>query len=264
MARPIRVRHVSRPEHFERPEQGRRGFAAADGDADGFEHLAGFDSEAFGRAAQGGFEAIVRELGLREDVRGLFEYVQGQGGVALFRDQFGCGIGREFVGEEEVGGGEHVVEKADALADERRDFRHFLRLDGIAGGEDDREQPCCQNFDRQGADVFGVQPDGFGIEGVGFGEVHERVAAVHAFEGKSLDEFVESHLLAVVAGRPAEQAEEIDEAFGQEARVAVGDDGDDRAVFAFRELAAIGRDEKREMRELRGGGIRRLRRSGRA
>ncbi len=184
--------------------------------------------------------------------RRLFEDLQRQGGIALFRDQLACGIGREFVGEEEIGGCQHVIQEADALADERRDLRHFLRLDGITGIENERQQPFRKFFDGQRADVFGVQPDGFGIEGVRFGEVHERVAAVHAFEGESLDEFVESHLLAVIAGRPAEQAEEIDEAFGEEARVAVGGHRDDRAVLALGELAAIGRDEQREMRELRG------------
>ena len=32
-------------QNFERSEQRRRGFAAADGDADRFEHLSGFDAE---------------------------------------------------------------------------------------------------------------------------------------------------------------------------------------------------------------------------
>ena len=58
-------------------------------------------------------------------------------------------------------------------------------------------------------------------------------------------------LLAVVFGRPAEQAQEIDESLRQKSGVAIGGDGNHRAVPPLRELAAIGRDQQRQMRELR-------------
>ncbi len=44
----------------------------------------------------------------------------------------------------------------------------------------------------------------------------------------------------------------------KETGVAIGGDADDRAVLAFRKLGAVGRDQEREMRELRQGGVRRL------
>ena len=77
---------------------------------------------------------------------------------------------------------------------------------------------------------------------------------------KSCGEFVEGEEFAIVFGRPAEEAEEIDEGLGQEAGVAISGDADDGAVLALGELGAIGRDEQREMRELRGCDAERLQR----
>ena len=68
---------------------------------------------------------------------------------------------------------------------------------------------------------------------------------------KSLGEFLARHQLAIVLGRPAEQAEEIHERVREETGIAIGGDGNDRAVNALRELGSIGRDEQREVRELR-------------
>ena len=56
-----------------------------------------------------------------------------------------------------------------------------------------------------------VEPDGLGIEGIFFGEVHDGVGAVDVFESEGGGELVEGQELAVVLGRPAEQAEEVDE-----------------------------------------------------
>ncbi len=67
---------------------------------------------------------------------------------------------------------------------------------------------------------------------------------------KAAVELVESEKLAVVLGRPAEQAEEVDESLGQKAGIAIGGDADDGAVLALGELGAIGGDEQGEMREL--------------
>ncbi len=61
---------------------------------------------------------------------------------------------------------------------------------------------------------------------------------------------VESEKLAVVLGRPAEQAEEVDEGLGQEARIAIGGDADDGAVLALGEFGAVGGDEQGQMGEL--------------
>ena len=98
--------------------------------------------------------------------------------------------------------------------------------------------------------MLGVEPDGFGIEGVIFSKVDDGIGAVDAFESESGGELVESEELAVVLGRPAEEAEEIDEGLGQEAGIAIGGDADDGAVLALGELGAIGGDQQGEMGEL--------------
>ena len=99
--------------------------------------------------------------------------------------------------------------------------------------------------------MLGVEPDGLGIEGIFFGEIDDGVGAVDAFERESGGEFFEGQELAVVLGRPAEQAEKIDEGLGQKAGIAIGGDADDRAVLALGELGAVGRDQQGKMRELR-------------
>ena len=105
--------------------------------------------------------------------------------------------------------------------------------------------------DGQGADVLGIEPDGLGIEGICFVEIDDGVGAIDAFQGEGRGQLRQGEEVAVVLGRPAEQAEEVDECLRQKAGVAIGGDADDRAVAALGELGAIGRDQQREMRELR-------------
>ena len=111
---------------------------------------------------------------------------------------------------------------------------------------------CAAKFGGgQGADVFGIEPDGLRVEGIFFGEVDDGVGAVDAFEGEEGGEFFEREELAVVFGRPAEEAEEIDEGVREKSGVAIGGDGDDGAVVALGELGAVGGDEQRQVGELR-------------
>ena len=112
-------------------------------------------------------------------------------------------------------------------------------------------EAAAEFFDGQGADVLGVEPDGFGIEGIFFGKIHHRIGAVDAFEGEQAANLVQSQELAIVLGRPAEQTKEVDEGLGQKAGIAIGGDADHRAVFALGELGAVGRDQQRQMGELR-------------
>ncbi len=49
-------------QNFQRAEQRRRGLAAANGDADRLEHLAGFDAQFFRGGAQRGFQSIMRKF----------------------------------------------------------------------------------------------------------------------------------------------------------------------------------------------------------
>src|SRR5208337_4986993 len=127
-----------------------------------------------------------------------------------------------------------------------RDLQHFFGRHVESGFAHDRQQALAQVFNRQPANVLGVQPERFGIEGI-FGrgqqiprfarndnlvgswqllEVHHRIRAVDALERDGVNEFLAAHLGAVVFRRPAQQAEEIDERLGQESGVAVrGDAG---------------------------------------
>ena len=100
-------------QRFERPEQRRRGFAPADRDANGLEHLTGFDAEFPGGGAQRVFEACVgKAVGAGcEHVFRLFQNADGERGVGLFGNQFGGIVGRQFRREEEICRREHFVER---------------------------------------------------------------------------------------------------------------------------------------------------------
>src|SRR6185437_14142922 len=74
-------------EDFEGAEERGRGLASADGDADGLEHLAGFDGERSGGGTEGSFEAVVRELSRGESFERLGEHTRGQDSIAFFRNQ---------------------------------------------------------------------------------------------------------------------------------------------------------------------------------
>ena len=112
--------------------------------------------------------------------------------------------------------------------------------------------------------MLGVEPERLGIEGIFLGEVDDGVAAVDALERERVDQFLARHLLAIVLGRPAEQAQEVDERVRQKAGIAIGGDADHGPVVALRELGAVGRDQQRQMREVGGVDAERPRRSGRA
>ncbi len=97
--------------------------------------------------------------------------------------------------------------------------------------------------------MFGVKPEGFGVEGFFLGEVDDGVGAVDAFEGEEVDDFVAGELFAIVLGGPAEEAEEIEEGLGKEAGVAVGGDRYDGSVDALGKLHPVGRHEQRQVGE---------------
>ncbi len=106
-------------------------------------------------------------------------------------------------------------------------------------------------IDGQGAEMLGVEPHGLVIERNFLSEIHDSIGAIDVFEGEEAGELVEGEELAVVFGRPAEQAEEVDERVREKSGVAIGGDADDGAVAALGELGAVGGDEQGQMRELR-------------
>ncbi len=183
--------------------------------------------------------------------RGL-KNAAGQRGIASLR---GISSGGSY-------GGSSGTKKKSAAETASRSSLMRSRMSGVTARSFSGEawKPACSKkgwrralscVDGQGADVLGVEPDGLGIEGIFFSEVDDGVGAVDAFEREGGGEFVESEELAIVLGRPAEQAEEVDESLRQEAGVAIGGDADDGSVFALGEFGAIGGDQQRKMRELR-------------
>ena len=71
-----------------------------------------------------------------------------------------------------------------------------------------------------------IEPDRLGIERIFLCEIHDGICAVHVLKRESGSELVESEELAVVLGRPAQQAKKVDESLGEEAGIAIGGDAD--------------------------------------
>ena len=97
--------------------------------------------------------------------------------------------------------------------------------------------------DGQGADVLTVEADGFRVERIFFGEIDDGVGAVDVFEGEGGGQLFEGQELAIVFGRPAEEAEEVDEGVGKESGIAVSRHANDGSVLALGELGAVGGDQ---------------------
>ena len=76
---------------------------------------------------------------------------------------------------------------------------------------EERRELAAEFLDAEGADVLGVEPDGLWVEGVFFGKIDNGVGAVDVFQREGRADLVQGHELAVVFGRPAEEAEEVDE-----------------------------------------------------
>src|ERR1035438_10562445 len=99
--------------------------------------------------------------------------------------------------------------------------------------------------------MLGVEPDGLWIEWVFFAEIYDGVGAVDALKSECSSKFVECEEFAVILGRPAEEAEEVDEGLRQEAGIAVGGDADHGTMLALGKFGAIGGDEQGQVCKLR-------------
>ena len=195
-------------------------------------------------------ERVVIERRRGKHLPGLLKDAAGKRGIALLRDQFGRVIRGKLVDKEKIGGGDSIAKQLDALANQRGDGEEPFGRRMEAGPLEERLQFAAELLDGKGADVFSVQPYGLGIERIFLSEIDDGVGAVDALKRESGDELVEGEELAVVLGRPAEKAEEVDECLGQKSGVAIGGDADDGSVPALGEFGAIRGDEQGEMREL--------------
>src|SRR5581483_1083575 len=127
----------------------------------------------------------------------------------------------------------------------------------------DAEKAIAELVFRQGADVLGIQPDRFRIKHL-LGrssrllEIDDRIGPIDTLKREGIDQFRNAHLLAIVLGRPPQQAQKIDECVWQEASVSVGGYADHGAVPPFGQFGTVGRDQQGEMSELRRGKARGL------
>ena len=174
----------------------------------------------------------------------------GQGRIALLWNQLGRVIRGKFFHKEKIGRCDCIVQQLDTFADERSDGEQFFRRGIEAGLLQERLDAGAKLLDGQRADMLGVEPDGLRIKRVFVTKVNNSVGAVDALECKRRGKLFECEELAVVFGRPAEQAEEVDESLGEESGIAIGGDADYGAMFPFTQLGAVGGDEQREMGEV--------------
>src|SRR6185437_1309223 len=117
--------------------------------------------------------------------------------VSFLGDQLGGVVGRELIEEEEICSRDGVAQQLDALANERGDGAELFRGGMKAGLVEEGLQLAAEVLDEHGADVLGVEPDGFRIKGIFIREVDDGVGAVDSFESEGGGEFVESEELAV-------------------------------------------------------------------
>ena len=142
----------------------------------------------------------------------MLEDAAGHGGIAaLLRDQLRWVIRGEFGEEEKVGGGGGFAEQPDALTDQPSDGEQLFRRRLKAGDSEEGLEQAAELIDGEGAEMLGVEPDGFGVEGISFGKIDDGVGAVDVFEGEERANLIDGKEFAGVLGRPAEQAEKVDE-----------------------------------------------------
>src|SRR5581483_4861303 len=243
-------------QYFERLKQRRRVLAAANCHPNGLKHLARFDAEFLRSPAKRVIERVMLEVGVREQVARAFQNSVRHGLVALLWNQFGEVIRSQLIHKKEIGHGEDVAQQLDPLPDQVRYLQHLARIDLESRLSHDAEKAIAELVFRQGADVLGIQPDRFRIKHL-LGrssrllEIDDRIGPIDTFKREGIDQFRNAHLLAIVLGRPPQQAQKIDECVWQEASVSVGGYADHGAVPPFGQFGTVGRDQQGEMSELR-------------
>ncbi len=169
---------------------------------------------------------------------------EGEGlfGGAFFGDE-DFGRRHDVVGEEEVGEVAELAEGFDAGLDERGDLLEV----GVA--EDGLAQGCVELFGGEGADVFAVEPLEFGEveDGAAEADVFDVEVGDHVGEGEDVGlaglccgwlRCVGGGAFCVWCGHAAaHEAEEVDDGFGEEAGLAVVDEGD--GVFALGDFGFV-------------------------
>ena len=103
----------------------------------------------------------------------------------FLRDQFGRVVGRQFVGEEEVGGTVGTSRKQlDALADERRDLRASCRAIRVEAGcsHEGQKQSGCSSSTGSARMCSAFSHTALGSNGSSSVKLTTALAAIDAFE----------------------------------------------------------------------------------
>ena len=156
----------------------------------------------------------------------------------------------KILGEQKPDPRGHIAEVFHLrLHDRERAHERFFSAVGHAGLVHERLRQLRETREPHGEDVLAVQPKTFV-------EVENRIPAVDFFEVEEREDFRDIEPFAVVAGRPAEQAQVIRHSLG---RVALVEEiGDARAAVAFAELFPLMVQDERDVGELRRHGPERL------
>src|SRR3984957_4199838 len=191
------------------------------------------------------------EVGCGEYFAGLQQYRERQRLVAFLRDQLSRIVRRQLVDEEKVGHRNYVAQSLYAFLQQWSDTQHLGGISPQSGLSGERQHLRRQLFDRERANQLGVQPHRFRVDGIFIGEIDHRVVAMDALERKRIHQLLTRQLLAIVFGRPAQQAQKVDVGVRQESRVTIRGDAHHRPVLALGQLRTIRRNQQRQMRELR-------------
>ena len=150
----------------------------------------------------------------------MLENAAGQGGVRPFlRNQFGRIVGRELVEEEEVGGGDGVAQQLDALADERGDGEELFRRGMEAGLRRRRARSCGLSSSTGRARMCSaLSQTALGSKGSSSVKLTTALARLTPSRVNRAVSLVEGQKFAIVLGRPAEEAEEVDESLRAESQ----------------------------------------------
>ena len=156
-------------------------------------------------------------------------------GIAFFRESVRRRRRARARREEEIGDRQDVAQQTDALLDERSDLQHLRRVlsrrldERAAARRPVRRRAWCGS-------CSALSQTALASKGSSSVKLTTALLRLTPSKEKACDQFFARHLLAVVLGRPAEQAEEIHEGVRQKTGIAIGGDGNHGAVDALGKL----------------------------
>ena len=136
----------------------------------------------------------------------------GQGGIALLRNQLGRVVRRELGNKEEVGGGDGFAQELDALADERGDGEELFRR-GMEAGllEEGLQMLRLSSSTGRARMCSALSQTALGSKGSSSVKLTTALARLTPSSVKAAVSSSRVRNSRSFFGRPAEEAEEVDE-----------------------------------------------------